>query len=211
MTTFTPTMSWFNQELAAKTQADAPEAATQALANETARRLVLAVGRGDEQAFRELYHLYCPRLSRLALVLSHGDMTIAQDAVQMTMIVAAQKLRRTDSETHLWNWLALITRQQVGKIRRQQQKNSSEVVMEELPPTADASAADHQLENHLDAALTLMEAEDRQLVEWFYFDRLGHADIAEKLNLTPKAVSSRLERARAKLRTLMTRKLSHET
>jgi DNA-directed RNA polymerase specialized sigma24 family protein len=40
---------------------------------------------------------------------------------------------------------------------------------------------------------------------------LSHQEIAGQLNTTPKAVSSRLERARAKLRSLITRRLSHET
>jgi RNA polymerase sigma factor (sigma-70 family) len=56
-----------------------------------------------------------------------------------------------------------------------------------------------------------MDAEDRELVEWFYFDRLSQREIAERIGGTPKAVSSRLERARAKLRSLVLRRLSHET
>jgi len=67
------------------------------------------------------------------------------------------------------------------------------------------------LEESLNAALQAMDAEERQLVEWFYFDRLSHQEIAEQLNTTPKAVSSRLERAREKLRSLIARRLSHET
>jgi RNA polymerase sigma factor (sigma-70 family) len=56
-----------------------------------------------------------------------------------------------------------------------------------------------------------MDAEERRLIESFYFDRLSHQEIAGQLNTTPKAVSSRLERARAKLRSLITRRLSPET
>jgi len=58
--------------------------------------------------------------------------------------------------------------------------------------------------------MLLMEVEERELVEWFYFDRLSHKEIAERLGATPKSVSSRLERARTKLRAAIARRLSHE-
>ena len=83
--------------------------------------------------------------------------------------------------------------------------------MADLPEPPDAVKPDSVLEENLDAALQSMETEERRLIELFYFDRLSHQEIAEQLNTTPKAVSSRLERAREKLRSLIARRLSHET
>ena len=83
--------------------------------------------------------------------------------------------------------------------------------MAHLPEFADAHETDSVLEESLDAALLRMEPGDRELIEWFYFDGLSHKEIAERTGATPKAVSSRLERARAKLRSLLTNTLSHET
>ena len=73
------------------------------------------------------------------------------------------------------------------------------------------AAPDSFLEEVLDGALKLLEAEERQLIQIFYFDRLSQKEIAERLGTTPKAVSSLLERAREKLRSLIKRALSHET
>jgi RNA polymerase sigma factor (sigma-70 family) len=83
--------------------------------------------------------------------------------------------------------------------------------MADPPECPDGVESDSVLEENLDAALLEMDPEERELIEWFYFDRLSHKEIAEHLNATPKAVSSRLERSRAKLRSLITRRLSHET
>jgi RNA polymerase sigma factor (sigma-70 family) len=83
--------------------------------------------------------------------------------------------------------------------------------MAEVPDCSDNAEPDRLLEESLNAALLAMDAEDRELVEWFYFDRLSQREIAERIGGTPKAVSSRLERARAKLRSLVLRRLSHET
>ncbi|MGO8838644.1 MAG: RNA polymerase sigma factor [Limisphaerales bacterium] len=180
-------------------------------ADDGARRLAAAVARGDEAAFRQLYDRYHQRLFRLALVLGHGDELLAHDTVQSVFVTAAAKLRHAESEAHLWNWLARVARQQLAKAWRQRGRDSAVVGMADPPDCPDAGGPDSVLEESLDAALREMNAEERQLIEWFYFDRLGHQEIAEHLNATPKAVSSRLERARARLRSLITRRLSHET
>jgi RNA polymerase sigma-70 factor (ECF subfamily) len=180
-------------------------------ADADACRLAAAVARGDEAAFRQLYDRYQPRLFRLTLVLGRGDESLAQDTVQSVFVTAAAKLRRVDSEEHLWNWLARVARQQLAKAWRQRQRDSAMVGMADPPEYPGTMASDSVLEECLDAALQAMDAEERQLIEWFYFDRLSHQEIAGQLNATPKAVSSRLERARVKLRSLITRRLSHET
>jgi len=176
-----------------------------------ARRLAAAISRGDEAAFRTLYERYHQRLFRFALVLAHGDESFASDVVQSAFVTAARKLRRADNEEHLWNWLARVARQQLSHAWRKRQRDSTIVTMERLPDCAAAAEPDSVLEEILDVALTSMEPEDRQLIELFYFDRLSQKEIAERLNATPKAVSSRLERTREKLRALIKRKLSHET
>src|SRR5947207_893125 len=77
-------------------------------ADAEARRLTAAVARGDEAAFRQLYDRYRERLFRFALVLGRGDESLAHETVQSVFVTAAAKLRRTESEAHLWNWLALV-------------------------------------------------------------------------------------------------------
>ncbi len=179
-------------------------------ADSDARRLATAVARGDEAAFREFYERYHRRLFRFALVIGHGDETLAHDAVQAAFVTAARKLRGVESEEHLWNWLARIARQQLAKTWRQRQRDSTVIGMAEPPDCPDVEP-DLFLEESLDAALLAMGDDERELVEWFYFDKLSHKEIAERLDATPKSVSSHLERARAKLRAAMARKWSHET
>jgi RNA polymerase sigma-70 factor (ECF subfamily) len=180
-------------------------------ANADARRLAAAVGRGDEAAFRELYDRYHDRLFRFALVLGHGDEPLAGEIVQSVFVTAAAKLRRVESEEHLWNWLARVARQQLARTQRQRRRDPAVVDVADLPDCADPREPDSVLEEKLDAALLAMEPDERQLIEWFYFDGLSHKNIAGQLGVTPKAVSSRLERVRGRLRSLLTRTLSHET
>lgn len=180
-------------------------------ADAEARRLAVAVGRGDETSFREFYERYQRRLFRFALVLARGEETLAQDAVQAAFLTAARKLRDAEGEEHLWNWLARVTRQQMGKAWRQRHREEAIIAMADLPNCAGGAEPDSVLEETLEAALLAMAADERELVEWFYFERWSHKEIAERLQATPKSVSSRLERARAKLRAEIARRLAHET
>ena len=176
----------------------------------SARRLSAKVAHGDEMAFRELYDLYQARLFRFALVVGRGDEFLARDTVQNVFVTAAAKLRTVESEAHLWNWLARVARQHLSKAWRRQRDSAvvAEADLAEYPALAES---DSILEQHLDAALLAMDVEDRQVIEWFYFDQLSHKEIGERLSATPKAVSSRLERARARLRSWLSSRISHET
>jgi RNA polymerase sigma-70 factor (ECF subfamily) len=107
--------------------------------------------------------------------------------------------------------MARTARQYLGKDRRKQQRHPQPISLEDLHGATEGVAAETALENSVDAALLALEPEDRQVVEWFYFDGLSHKEIAARLQMTDKAVSNRLERARAKLRPLLLKERSRES
>jgi RNA polymerase sigma-70 factor (ECF subfamily) len=175
------------------------------------QRLVAGIKRGDEMAFQELYDRYQERLFRFGLVLAHGDEAMAGEMVQSVFIIAAGKLRAVESEQHLWNWLALVGRQQLKKMQKRRKKDTAILDMAALPECSHSDAiVEKKLEEVLDAALAELAPDDRQIVEWFYFDGLSHQQIADKTNGTAKAISSRLERTRVFLRCRVQRALSCE-
>jgi RNA polymerase sigma factor (sigma-70 family) len=176
-----------------------------------ARQISAALGKGNEAAFNQLYDRYHGRLFRLALALGHGDDTLAHETAHAALLTAAAKLKAVESEEHLWNWLARAARQHLSKDRRRQQRHPQPARLENLPHPAENATTESALDNSIDMALLALEPEDRQVVEWFYFDGLSHKEIAARLAATVKAVSSRLERARAKLRLLLAKERSHET
>jgi RNA polymerase sigma factor (sigma-70 family) len=172
-------------------------------ADARARRLAAGVTSGNEPAFVELYDHYHRRLFRFALALGQGDETLAHETVQSTFLTAAAKLRTVQSEEHLWNWLAHVARQHLGKAWRRRQRDAVVMSTDDMPERPNIEASDHELEEKLEAALLSIQVSERQLIEWYYFDGLSHKEIAGRLNATPKSVSSRLERARARLRGLL--------
>jgi RNA polymerase sigma-70 factor (ECF subfamily) len=181
------------------------EFAPSTLEDAQARHLAAALARGDESAFNQLYDRYHRRLFRLALAMAHGDETLAYDAAEAALLTAAAKLKAVAGEEHLWNWLARVARQNLSKQRRIQQSQPEALSLEDFDGPIKELAAEIVLENGIDRALLALAPEDRQVVEWFYFDGLSHQEIATRLEATVKAVSRRLQRARAKLRTLLER------
>src|SRR5438093_890474 len=84
---------------------------TPSSADADGQRLSGDVARGDDNSYQELYYLYHERLFRLSLALGRGDESLAHETVQSVFLTAAAKLRRVESEEHLWNWLARVARQ----------------------------------------------------------------------------------------------------
>jgi len=210
MTATTTSMPLLIREQSAQVTVEATSGQS-ASTDAEARALASAIARGDEQAFRSLYDRFHDRLLRLALVLGRGDESLAQDLVQTVFVIAAKKLRRVDNEEHLWNWLAQVARQTSVKAWRKRQRDPAMAQAEALTEDCPANTEpDSFLEETLDVVLKALDVDEQQLVRIFYFDRLSHKEIADQFGTTPKAVSSRLERVREKLRSLMKRALSHE-
>jgi RNA polymerase sigma factor (sigma-70 family) len=210
MTATTTSMPLLIREQTQQATVEASSGQLAPVADGEARSLAAAIARGDEAAFRTLYDRYHQRLFRLALVLGRGDESLAQDMVQSVFVTAAKKLRRADNEQHLWNWLARVARQSFAKTWRQRQRDPA-MVSADMIECPVSEEPDSFLEEVLEGALKLLDSDERKLIQVFYFDRLSQKEIAEQLGTTPKAISSRLERAREKLRSLIKRALSHET
>ena len=185
-------------------------ALTTAAADHEAQTLAARIAAGDEAAFRTLYDNYAPRIRRLALTLARGDAALADEVAQQTLLTAAAKLRRVDGEAHLWNWLARVARQHLGKVWRRQRREGVPLPLEAGGEIAAEAAGDRTLERALDAVLQALPDDERHLLRRFYEDRSSQQTIAAELATTPKAVANRLDRLRVKLRARVLERLRHE-
>lgn len=175
-----------------------------------AQRVSAGVAAGDEPAFRELYDAYAPRLRRFVLALGRGDGTLADEIVQQVLLTAARKLRCVESEAHLWNWLARVARQHLGKIWRKQRREGTPLPLEAGTELAAEAAVDRRLEQALAAAMLGLDDDERFLLRRFYEERVSQQDLAAELGTTAKGIANRLDRLRTKLRARTTERLRHE-
>jgi len=176
------------------------------------RAVTGALAGGDEGAF-DVLHVHCrPRLWRFLLSLCHGREHQAEDVMQETMMRVIRYARPLPSEQALWGWLFRLARSaHVDGLRRERRHAERRRTLEHFEPASPTpEEADETLLEYLDEALSGLEPIERSLVEGRYLHRQKTAEMAAEHGLTPKAVESRLARARARLREVMKRKVTRD-
>jgi RNA polymerase sigma-70 factor, ECF subfamily len=182
--------------------------------NEATTNIVASLTRrlaaGQDEAFREFQNLYFDRLYRFLLVVTYGNETQAQEAVQETFLRVARHIRSFGDEEAFWNWVKAIGRNAARDANRKQRRYS--FLLERFTMRGEANPATSVRENSLSVALEEsvgeLELNDRQLVEGKYLDGQTVKELAAQTGLTEKAVESKLSRLRRRLREGILKKLN---
>ena len=159
---------------------------------------------GNEDAFREFHRCYFDRLFRLALVLTRGDHVAAGDVLQDTLCRVARYARRFDNEEVFWCWLAALARSAAGDAGRKRRRYLALLenyarrwLVSQPPPTAEN---EQRLDEWAAQCLKELDPADRTLIEDKYLAGQSVRELAQRAQLTEKAVESRLGRLRQQLR-----------
>jgi RNA polymerase sigma-70 factor (ECF subfamily) len=179
------------------------------------RALARRILGGDEEAFRELFDRFFPRLYRFALARLRGDPETAQDVVQQTFCQAIERLDTYRGEAALYTWFCQICRNVlVDHYRRHDRSAGRVVLLEDQPdaraileslaaPVADqpeAGVLREQVHRVVEATLDALPGRYGEALEWKYIDGLSVREIAGRLGLGEKAAESLLTRARESFR-----------
>lgn len=179
------------------------------------RALARRILGGDEEAFRELFDRFFPRLYRFALARLPRDPDAARDVVQQTFCQAIEKLDTYRGEAALYTWFCQICRNVLADQYRHNDRLAGRVVLLEDRPDARAileslaaSAADEpeagalreQVHRIVEATLDALPGRYGEALEWKYIDGLSVREIAGRLSLGEKAAESLLTRARESFR-----------
>jgi RNA polymerase sigma-70 factor (ECF subfamily) len=164
-------------------------------------RLTTAMARGEDGAWAEFNRVYGPAIFRQLLALTRGDHDLAQEALQQTYLRVAKYVRPCAAEPMFKGWLRTVARTALQDCWRRRRSFADLLIRhQQEPPEMADPGDDDRLVVELDVALRRLDAGDRALLEAKYFSGLDVRSLADNLNLTPKAVESRLTRARAALR-----------
>jgi len=164
-------------------------------------RLTVALARGDDDAWLEFHRTYGPHLFRQLLALTRGDHDLAKEALQRTYLRVAKHVRPCDVEPMFKAWLRTVARSALLDCWRRRRSFTDLLFRKwQEPPELADPAADDRLMDEFDAALARLDTADRSLLEQKYFSGLEVRTLAGQLAITPKAVESRLTRAREALR-----------
>jgi len=171
--------------------------------------LIRSARAGDAAAWEQLIISHQEAVFRLAYLML-GDPAEAQDAAQEAFIRAARALPRFDESRPLRPWLLKIVSNQarnhrraagryVAAVRRALLAEPEKVIHPAAEQAARSDAHD------LWAAVRRLESKDQEIVYLRYFLELPVTETASALGVPEGTVKSRLSRALARLRDVITR------
>jgi RNA polymerase sigma factor (sigma-70 family) len=175
--------------------------------------LTTGLARGDDEAWAEFHRTYGPGIFRQLLAATRGDHALASDALQQTYLRVARHARPCEIAPMFAAWLRTVTRTALHDCWRRRRTFWELLRRAPLPTeeTGTEANADDVLAEALDFALLQLDPADRLLLEQKYFSSLDVRTLAQQREISPKALESRLTRARAELRQLLLSRLSqHE-
>jgi RNA polymerase sigma-70 factor (ECF subfamily) len=177
--------------------------------------LTARMSRGDEAAFYKFYHLYFNRLLRYLFVVTGGQEEIAREALQLTFVRVARHVRKFDSETAFWNWLAVLARNCAMDELRKRNRHQSLLarLFQRRPAEVDLKTeeADELFLKLVETEIAGLPDDERLLLERKYFAEETARNLAEEFQVTEKAMESRLLRIRRKLKATIRDRLKNET
>lgn len=143
-----------------------------------------------------------PRLRRYARALV-GDRAAADDLVQDTIERGWNKLSSWRRGSDMRAWLfSIMHNLHIDQIRKP--SVPTEVLDEDTPiPSVNASQTDRLELRDMESALSLLPAEQREILLLIALEEMTYEEVALTLRIPIGTVMSRLSRAREKLRALM--------
>ncbi|MBS1665434.1 MAG: RNA polymerase sigma-70 factor [Bacteroidetes bacterium] len=166
--------------------------------HEEEKALLAGVARGDENAFRTLFHAYRPGVYAVALKLLSSS-SQAEDALQEIFLKIWLNRDRLPEIQHFASYLHTVTRNHLYNVLRRQAYE--EVFLRQLAPP-DAVAEDvlsplslRELREMLQGVLSTLTPQQRKVFELSRLEGLKHEEIAEKLVISRETVKKHIGEA----------------
>ena len=174
---------------------------------------------GDDQAFKETFDEFFPRLYRFAKARLNGDHDAACDVVQQTFCKGIERLETYRGEAALYTWFSQICRNtlidycRANNIRSQrfvplEDHENIRAVLESLaaPSTdqPDIGASRRDVIRLIQATLDALPLRYGDVLELKYAEGCSVKEIAAQLGISEKATESTLTRARTAFRAAFT-------
>jgi RNA polymerase sigma-70 factor, ECF subfamily len=177
--------------------------------------LTRRMARGEELAYRTFYDAYFNRLFRYLLVVTAGDEDAAREALQAALVRVVRHIKVFPSEAVFWSWLTVLARSALSDQTRKRRRYLAFLDRFTWHARAQQAApvdpeAEARLGTLLESSLAGLPFDERRLLEAKYFEHRSVRQLAEELDLSEKAVDSRLVRIRQKLKLALVEALKRE-
>jgi RNA polymerase sigma-70 factor (ECF subfamily) len=167
--------------------------------------LIEQAQRGEEAAWEALVRAHQEPVFRLAYLMT-GNAEEAADVAQETFLRAFQALARFDSQRSLRPWLLRIASNQARNRHRTWRRALTafqRLGRSELHPTSGDWTAAWSESVTLWQAVRRLRSGDQEIIYLRFFLDLSEGELARTLDIAPGTVKSRLSRALARLRAVI--------
>jgi RNA polymerase sigma factor (sigma-70 family) len=174
-------------------------------------RLIHGIARGDREAFKSLYLVYFPRLTRFLSRMTRKPELI-EELVNDTMLVVWNKADTFDGTCKVSTWVfAIAYRKACKAIHALDEPLADEPECEAAPDSRpDWQFASARRRQAVAAAIATLPSQQRMVVQLTYFHDMGYADIAKVLDCPENTVKTRMFHARRRLAVLLADQLEEE-
>ena len=157
--------------------------------------------RGDMLACEKIYRSYHTHAYSLAVRICKCK-ELAQEVTQEAFITAFRRVKQFRGDSPFWGWLRrVVVNHAISSLRKQPRHDAVE--FEEYMSHSDGDQETMGLAMDLSQALEQLNDEDRTVVWLHDVEGYKHREIAQFFGKTESFSKTRLNRARAKLRTLI--------
>jgi RNA polymerase sigma-70 factor (ECF subfamily) len=153
----------------------------------------------SEDAFRALYRAHTPALYALALRLTGGDRSEAEDLVQESWVRALTALRTFRAQSALRSWLCGV----LVNVRRGRIRADWRIIdAPDVEPIVESNRPDDAID--LERAIAALPEGARDVYVLHDVHGYTHGEIAELMGIVEGTSKSQLNRARSLLRSSLT-------
>ncbi len=167
--------------------------------------LVQAAKQGDRTALIELINLYQNRLYRALLPVTNNSEE-ALDVTQETFVQVFRKLNSLQEDAHFFTWIYRIGFN-IARTRQRRQRpdpiDPSQMMIPSTEQSAEQRYESREFQTALRQAIAKLPEDHQQVIVFREIEELDYQQIADVLNISIGTVRSRLHRARAQLRELL--------
>jgi len=157
--------------------------------------------RGDVRACEKIYRMYQSKAFTVAMRVCNNR-ELAQDVTQEAFINAFKRIKQYRGDSPFWGWLRrVVVNHAISALRKLPRHHAVELEDYMCPGSGDQEGLGQCMD--LEQALGQLNNEDRAVVWLHDVEGYKHREIARLVGKTESYSKTRLNRARAKLRALI--------
>jgi RNA polymerase sigma factor (sigma-70 family) len=158
--------------------------------------------RGDMRACEKIYRKFHAQAYTVAVRICNNR-ELAQDVTQEAFITAFKRMHQYRGDSPFWGWLRrVVVNHAISALRKLPRHDAVELEDYMTPSNGDQNSLGQCMD--LEQALAQLSDEDRMVVWLHDVEGYKHREIAKLAGKSESYSKTRLNRARARLRTLIT-------